>query len=315
MKVIHTADPQMKKMLEVAERVAASKAHVLITGESGTGKELLAHYIHSKSNRAGKEFVAVNCAAIPEGLLESELFGFEKGSFTGAHARKIGKFEQANGGTFLLDEVSELPLQLQSKLLRTIQENEVQRIGGAKPIPVDVRLIAATNQELFEAVKVGRFREDLFYRLNVIPLNIPPLRERPKDVEILAQIFLDICSQQNGVEHKKISAGALEKLKLWNWPGNVRELQNVIERSSLLSAQTEMSADEILIENYSPKNKQESFNVGMTVSEGERLLILKTLDHTSQNRTQAAHILGISIRTLRNKLNEYREEGSYEQTV
>lgn len=306
MRVIHTADLRMKKILETAERVAASRAPILITGDSGTGKELLSRFIHSKSQRAEREFVAINCAAIPDGLIESELFGYEKGAFTGANQRKLGKFELAHQGTFLLDEISELPMMLQSKLLRTIQEAEVQRLGGLRPVNVDVRIIAATNKDLTEQIRKGLFREDLYYRLNVIPLHIPPLRERANDIESLAKMFLEGFCQSNGLAQKTISGEAMTKLKTWTWPGNVRELQNVIERSALLSQENEISVSEVEIQGYRAPVTENGLKVGMTVSEAERLLILKTLEHTAQNRTQAAHILGISIRTLRNKLNEYR---------
>lgn len=317
MNVIHTADHNMRKILEMAEAVAASRATVLIHGESGCGKELLARYIHTKSPRSGKRMVAVNCAAVPEGLLESELFGHEKGAFTGAEQRKVGKFEQAHDSTFLLDEISEMPLLLQAKLLRVIQEGEVERLGGQGPVKVNVRLVATTNRDLKEMVKKGEFREDLYYRLNVVPLKIPPLRERVKDIDLLAQIFMGVSTQDNGLELRRLSNGALEKLRSWRWPGNIRELQNVIERSVLLSRGDEMSADEILIENYvpTPSLKASSLQAGMTVAQMERALIMETLAATGDNRTQAARMLGISVRTLRNKLTEYREGGINERAV
>lgn len=300
----------MRKVLETAENVAASRATVLITGESGTGKELLAQYIHAKSNRSSGSFVALNCAAVPDGLLESELFGYEKGAFTGADNRKIGKFELAHQSTFLLDEISELPLNLQSKILRVLQEGEIERVGGVRPIKVDVRIIAATNKNLGQMVQAGAFREDLYYRLNVIPIEIPPLRNRIQDIELLSHKFLESSCAENGLKMKTLGATALDKLKTWAWPGNIRELQNIVERSTLLCANETLEADDILIENYeSAVSQRDELRVGMTVQEAERMLIMKTLDFTSQNRTQAAHILGISIRTLRNKLNEYREEG------
>jgi transcriptional regulator with PAS, ATPase and Fis domain len=312
-RVIHTADAKMRKVLEVADSVAASRATVLIHGESGTGKELLARYIHSRSNRASKTFVALNCAAVPEGLLESELFGYERGAFTGADSRKIGKFESAHQSTFLLDEISELPLALQSKILRVLQEGEVDRLGGLKPVKVDVRIVAASNKNLQQLVQAGLFREDLFYRLSVIPIEIPPLRSRPRDVELLSQMFLDQSCEQNGLGERKLLEDAMEKLKSWRWPGNVRELQNVIERSVLLSATTELSAEQIEIEGYvAHSGQRDGLQAGMTVQEAERLLIMKTLEHTLQNRTHAAHLLGISIRTLRNKLNEYKLEKDHE---
>ncbi len=305
--VIHTADQKMRKILEVSESIAASRATVLITGESGTGKELLARFIHSKSHRASKRFVALNCAAVPEGLLESELFGFEKGAFTGAEQRKPGKFELAQDSTFLLDEISELPLLLQAKLLRVIQEGEVERLGSQQPIKVNFRLIATTNRSLEDMVKNGLFREDLYYRLNVIPLEIPPLRTRPRDVELLARLFTEMSCAENGVEQKVLSPEAMLHLKSWRWPGNIRELQNVIERTVLLHPAQEITKDGVQLKYEKVEHEAQPLGPGMTVSEAEKLLILKTLEHTGQNRTRAAQMLGISIRTLRNKINEYKE--------
>lgn len=307
-KIIHTADSKMKKILEVAENVAASRASILIQGESGTGKELLSQFIHSKSNRSSKPFVALNCAAVPEGLLESELFGYEKGAFTGADGRKIGKFELAHQSTFLLDEISELPLNLQSKILRVLQEGEIERVGGSRPIKIDVRIIAAANKNLSELVKSGQFREDLFYRLNVIPIEIPPLRARTQDIAILSQMFLEDSCNENGFPLKTLNDDARIKLSQWSWPGNVRELGNVIERAVLLTSGQVISAEDLNIENYAVYSRPDEIAAGMTVEQAERLLIMKTLEHTQQNRTQAAHLLGISIRTLRNKLNEYKLE-------
>jgi len=305
-------DPRMQKIYATAESVATSRATVLITGESGTGKELLARYIHDKSPRAHKRFVALNCAAIPEGLLESELFGFERGAFTGADQRKIGKFELAHESTFLLDEISELPLPLQAKMLRVLQEGEVERLGGSAPVKVNVRLVATTNRSLEKMVREGAFREDLFYRLNVIPLLIPALRSRPLDVENLSRRFVEISCRENSVAPKLLSPEAVQKLKSYRWPGNVRELQNVIERSTLLCSQQSMQVEHILLPQDESVNENldggssRSLSPGMTVGEAERLLIEKTLEFTGQNRTRAAEMLGISIRTLRNKLQEYR---------
>lgn len=318
MKIIHTRDPKMKKLLEMADNVAISRASIMILGESGTGKELLARYIHGKSSRASKNFVALNCAAVPEGLLEAELFGYEKGAFTGADQRKAGKFEIAHQGTFLLDEISEMPLHLQTKLLRVIQEGEVERLGGTKPIKVDVRIISASNRNIAQMVKDGQFREDLFYRLNVIPLEIPPLRSRHQDIELLSQLFTEVSCSENGLPRKQLSPSAMKKLLNWRWPGNIRELQNVMERAVLLAAGNIIEAQDIHIENFSEKPATDGLTVGMTVEEAERALIMKTLEYTRHNRTQAAHMLGISIRTLRNKLNEYKlenREGSDEQTL
>ncbi len=310
---VKTADAGMQQILRLAENVAASRATVLICGESGTGKEVVARFIHAKSSRAQKRFVAVNCAAIPGELLESELFGFERGAFTGANSAKMGKFELAHDSTFLLDEVSELPLLLQAKLLRVIQEGEIERLGANRPIKINVRLIATSNRDLKKMVREGLFREDLYYRLNVIPLHIPALRERPRDVELLAKFFLDVATHMNSRAPKSLTAEAVIKLKQWTWPGNVRELENVIERSVLLCTHVQsgnaISADDIHIQDFKPMSVSERFSPGMTVSEVERELILKTLEHTGQNRTQAARMLDISIRTLRNKLHEYEKSG------
>lgn len=302
---LKTADPEMKRLLTLAENVASSRATVLICGESGTGKEMLARFIHAKSSRATRRFVAVNCAAIPGELLESELFGYEKGAFTGAVATKPGKFELANESTFLLDEVSELPLLLQAKLLRVIQEGEVERLGAKTPQRVNVRLVATTNRDLQAMVRAGSFREDLYYRLNVIPLNVPPLKRRPQDIRLLSRFFLEVSSHMNGKKPMRLSEEAMQKLLQWNWPGNVRELENVIERSVLFSQSDLIQADEIFINGFQPSEPDVGLAPGTTVAEAERLLIMKTLDYTNQNRTQAARLLGISIRTLRNKLREY----------
>lgn len=307
-------DLHMRKLLKTAESVAQGKATVLITGESGTGKELLSRFIHAKSSRAQKPFVAINCAALPEGLLESELFGYEKGAFTGADQRKIGKFELANGGTFLLDEVSEMPLLLQTKLLRVLQEGEIERLGGQSPTPVNFRLVATTNKPLDELVRRGEFRQDLFYRLNVIPLNVPALRYRPKDIEYLARIFLEVYCQENERTEKLFSTDAINKLKAYEWPGNIRELQNLVERLVLTCEASMIEPGHLPFEIQEAKS-QSGLEPGMTISEAERMLILKTLEHTQQNRTKAADILGISIRTLRNKLNEYKKEGLYESNL
>lgn len=307
--VIHTTDVSIRRLLTIAENIALSRASVLICGESGVGKELFARYIHTKSHRASKPFIAVNCAAVPETLLESELFGYERGAFTGAEQRKPGKFELANNSSFLLDEITEIPLSLQAKLLRVLQEGEVERLGSTQTLKINVRVIATTNRDLQEEVKAGRFREDLYYRLNVIPLRIPPLRERKADIELLARYFLDLSCNENHLPAKAFEGSAMEKLKSWKWPGNVRELKNVIDRSVLLSPLQILSADDILIHDYITlgPGDETALKAGMTVDEMERTLIMKTLEHTGQNRTQAAKMLGISVRTLRNKLHEYNE--------
>lgn len=305
--IIQAADPKMKKIYEIAESIAVSRASVLISGESGTGKELLARFIHAKSPRAARRLVALNCAAVPEGLLESELFGFEKGAFTGADQRKAGKFEQAHESTFLLDEISEMPLLLQAKLLRVLQEGEIERLGGQGPIRINVRIVATTNRSLGEMVKAGTFREDLYYRLNVIPLEIPPLRARPLDIELLARHFAQTSCAENGLPVRALTDEAMARLRAYAWPGNVRELQNVIERSVLLTQDAAIGAERILLPEEAPSAAPTgALAPGMTVGEAERLLIQKTLEFTGQNRTRAAELLGISIRTLRNKLNEYR---------
>jgi transcriptional regulator with PAS, ATPase and Fis domain len=306
-KFIQTRDLVMKSVLHTAESVASSRAPIFIHGESGTGKELLAKFIHAKSHRGDKPFFAINCAAIPEGLLESELFGYEKGAFTGADQRRAGKFEVATGSSLLLDEISEMPLVLQAKLLRVLQENEVERLGASRPTKIDVRIIAASNRNILEMVRIGKFREDLYYRLNVVPLNLPPLRARTKDIEQLSETFVDISCTENGIVKKALSSEAKLKLTNWSWPGNVRELQNVIERSVLLSKNTVLLDSDILLPDGSNTISADNMvKVGMTVGDIEKMLILKTLDFTAQNRTQAARMLGISIRTLRNKLNEYK---------
>lgn len=309
---ILTCDPKLREVLKIAESVAQSKATILIKGESGTGKELAARFIHKKSARAQNKFVAVNCAALPEGLLESELFGYEKGAFTGAVGPKPGKFELASDGTLLLDEMSEMALVLQGKLLRAIQEGEIERLGGRAPVRVNTRIIVTSNKDLKQLVKEGKFREDLYYRLNVIPLEIPPLRHRIRDIEILTNHFVQLSNLMNQRNIKGVSPEALQKLQRYRWPGNVRELENVIERAVLLCSGdviTEGHLDHINIED---KKFVSDLMPGMTVSEAEKSLILRTLEYTRQNRTQAARLLGISIRTLRNKINEYKIAGDYE---
>ena len=319
-------DPAMAEALHLAEQVAATNASILVTGESGTGKELMARYLHAKSARAKKKFISINCAAIPDNLLESELFGHEKGAFTGAVARRIGKFEEANGGTLLLDEISEMDSRLQAKLLRVIQEREIDRVGGVAPIPVDIRLIATSNRDLEKAVCDGSFREDLYFRLNVVNLRVPALRDRPQDIEILANYFIEKYAELNGVLARPLSDAAREKLRLHGWRGNVRELENAMHRAVLLATGEEIAAEVIMLSFVGDTPSSEpasrgsdmatgevqgdgSVLVGRTVAQVERDLILETLHHCLGNRTHAANILGISIRTLRNKLKLYSEDG------
>ncbi|HSR11762.1 MAG TPA: sigma-54 dependent transcriptional regulator [Thermodesulfobacteriota bacterium] len=305
---IITQDRKVKEILLSCGKVARSKATVLIQGESGTGKELLARYIHENSPRKDGPFVAVNCASLPETLLESELFGHEKGAFTGAVARKIGKFELASGGTILLDEISEMNTFLQAKILRVLQENEVDRIGGSRPIAVDIRVVATTNRDLEAYVKKGGFREDLYYRLNVINVVLPPLRERPGDVDLLTGHFLKTFAAEHGKE-VSLSPGALDWLRKREWRGNIRELKNVLERAVLLSGgpvleEEDFAAPEEVAPGPRAAGAEES---SLCLREVEERVIARALEKTGGNRTHAAKILGISIRTLRNKLNEYKE--------
>jgi DNA-binding NtrC family response regulator len=320
-------DPSMARVVKLADQIAASDASVLISGESGTGKEVMAKYLHSRSRRAGRPFISINCAAIPEALLESELFGHEKGAFTGAVARRIGKFEEASGGTLLLDEVSEMDIRLQAKLLRALQERLIDRVGGGKPIPVDIRVLATSNRNLAEAVRDGSFREDLLFRLNVVNLKLPPLRERPADVAALAEHFVAKYARANGLGHRSLSPEARDALLRAPWPGNVRELENTLHRAVLLSGGEIIGPDAILMPDGTglvemaragglagraaeAADAASRVLVGRTVADVERDLILETLDHVLGNRTHAATILGISIRTLRNKLNQYAQEGT-----
>jgi DNA-binding NtrC family response regulator len=301
---IVTQDPDFSRMLDRARQAAASTATVLIEAESGTGKELLARMVHQLSPRAANPFVAVNCAALPENLLESELFGFEKGAFTGAVVSKPGKFEMAHRGTLLLDEIGEMAPILQAKLLRVLQEHEVDRIGGKDPVRIDVRVIATTNRDLAGLVKAGHFREDLYYRLNVIRLGIPPLRQRDGDIPLLADFFCRRYAKAFGKAGVKCSAAALASLSRHSWPGNVRELENAIQRAVALSDGADIEPADLWT--VSPAATAEAQPAaGTTVREMERQLIQKTLENTGGNRTHAARLLGISLRTLRNKLNEF----------
>lgn len=327
--VIH-GSAEMAQTLKMAEQIAPSDASVLITGESGTGKEVIARYIHNKSQRASKPFIAVNCAAIPANLMESELFGHEKGAFTGALSRRIGKFEEASNGTLLLDEISEMDIGLQAKLLRAIQEREIDRVGGSKPIKINIRILATSNRDLMAEVKKGTFREDLYFRLNVINIAIPSLRNRLDDIAPLAEFFIEKYSKANGMPSRKLDQGAVAKLRAYNWPGNVRELENIMHRSVLMAQGNFIDASAIMLPvsvtpqaapaaapsfaaapsaapatSSSVADAKRNELVGRTVEDVERELIIDTLDHCLGNRTQAAQILGISIRTLRNKLKIY----------
>ncbi len=303
-----TVDPKLKALLERLKVVAKSQATVLITGESGVGKEVLARWIHSHSDRSRGPFIVVNCAALPEHLLESELFGHERGAFTGAFTKRLGKFELANGGTILLDEVTEMPLSLQAKFLRVLQEGEVDRLGGAYPIKINVRVIATTNKDVIKEVEAGRFREDLFFRLNVIPIHLPPLRERQGDIRLLANYFLKNFVNRYQRLIKGFEQGVLEELELYSWPGNVRELKNVIERAVLLTRGAYITLDDLFPPDLKPKNDAKDVSL-RPLKEVEREMILKALKAARGNRTRAAEILGISVRTLRNKLQTYREAG------
>lgn len=307
-------DPAMENVLKLAKQIAPSTASVLITGESGTGKEVIAKYIHAHSKRANAPFVAVNCAAIPENLLESELFGYEKGAFTGAVARRIGKFEEANGGTLLLDEISEMDIRLQAKLLRVLQERQIDRIGGKAPINVDVRILATSNRDMQEEVRRQTFREDLFFRLNVVNIALPALRSRKADILPLAEHFIRKYSELNDIPVRPLSARAQELLTSYGWQGNVRELENTLHRAVLLTTGNEIGEEAIMLMASAPETPSAGAAgtgslVGHTVADVEKNLIIDTLKHTLGNRTHAASILGISIRTLRNKLKQYTEEG------
>ena len=317
-------DEAMAQVIKLAAQVAASEASILITGESGTGKEMIARYVHEKSPRAAKPFICVNCAAIPENLLEADLFGHEKGAFTGAIARRIGKFEEATGGTLLLDEISEMDVRLQAKLLRALQERVIDRVGGTRPVAVDIRIVATSNRDLLEQARAGHFREDLLYRLNVVNLKIPPLRERPADILELADHFARRYAEANGIPQRPIATAARHELMRARWPGNVRELENTIHRAILLATGDEIGVEAIRLPDgsrleygaHGPASKAAAVAgevaatlVGRTVADVERDLILQTLKHCLGNRTHAANILGISIRTLRNKLNEYSADG------
>jgi len=301
----------MLKIMDFAKKIAPSRSTALINGETGVGKEVIARFIHNNSDRKDGPFIAVNCAALPENLLESELFGHEKGSFTGAVSRKKGKFELANGGTLLLDEISEMAVSIQAKLLRVLQEREIDRVGGQSVIPVDVRVIATTNRNLEEETKNGNFRLDLFYRLNVVPLNLPPLRNRPDDIAPLGNFFLKKHCALNNTSIKSLSPDAEEFLKRRAWPGNVRELENLLERATLLIESEVIHARDLeLICNPEEQTDLQELEKDGTIplKVMEKKMILRALDNHKGNRTHAAKVLGISVRTLRNKLHEYKNE-------
>ena len=307
---IITQDPGLQNILKLARNVAQSNATILIQGESGTGKELVASFIHHYSNRNESPYVALNCASLPDSLAESELFGHEKGSFTGAVHRKMGKFELANHGTIVLDEISEMPMPIQAKLLRALQERLIDRIGGNRPVPIDVRVIAISNVDLKKAVQAGKFREDLYYRLNVIPITIPPLRKRKADIPLLAEYFVKKYGADNGSGDKKMSNATISTLLGLEWRGNVRELENTVQRATLLSEGEVILPENLFLGEVESEEKDSlQFRPGLSVKEMERRLIFMTLKDVNENRTHAADMLGISIRTLRNKLHEYKEEG------
>jgi len=316
----------MAHLFLLTKDVAKSKATVLITGESGTGKEVLARYIHDNSNHSAGPFIAINCAAIPENLLESELFGFEKGAFTGADRSKSGKFELANNGTLLLDEIGEIPLNLQAKLLRVLQEKEIERLGSIKSTKINSRILATTNRNLKTMVENGTFREDLYYRLNVISMELPPLRKRIEDIEDLSSYFIEKYSDINDKPVKKLSASALQVLMNYNFPGNVRELEHTIERAIVLCKGSKIESKDLFLHGITVEGFISSEeNIGLdddivlgdssseknskTIADMERELIIKTLDENDGNRAKAAEVLGITARTLRNKLSEYKEQG------
>ena len=313
---IVTGDSTMKRLLDLAKQVSDSKASILMQGESGTGKELFARFVHENSSRRNGPFIAVNCGALPESLLESELFGHEKGAFTGAVSRKPGKFELADGGTLLLDEITEMAFHLQSKLLRVLQENEIDLVGGLRPIPIDIRVIATTNRDIKEAIDKENFREDLFYRLNVIPIKIPALRSRKGDIPMLTQHFIEKYNEIDRRNVKSLTNEATEKLARFPFRGNVRELENIMERAVLLSDGERIQLQDLLLDagfDHHEVGSEDADSIPSEMMTGplkevEKKLIFRTLDQTNGNRTHAAKMLGISVRTLRNKLNEYRDK-------
>ena len=304
----------MQQIYALIEQVAPSSASVLITGESGTGKELVARTIHNLSSRKNTPFVAINCSAIPETLMESELFGYEKGAFTGAASRRQGCFELADSGTLLLDEIGEMPTLLQATLLRVLEERTVRRLGSTREIPVDVRLLAATNKDPHDSVRRGQFREDLLYRLNVITIDMPPLRDRLEDIPLLAQHLVTQLAERHHRPARFLTPGALEVLRAHNWPGNVRELRNSIERSVIICSGEEIERHHLApypVDQRARARSEDTISlpVGMPLEEVERQMIMRTLHKTANNKTRAAELLGISLKTLHNKLRLYRERG------
>lgn len=294
---------EMQEIIQIADQVAPSDANILITGKSGTGKEVMAHYIHNKSKRSDKPFVRVNCAAIPENLLESELFGHEKGAFTGAIARRIGKFEESSGGTLLLDEISEMSPHLQAKLLRAIQEQEIDRVGGTQPIKVDLRIIATSNRDLPKEIQKGNFREDLYFRLNILNIELPSLESRKADIQPIAEFFVKKYCESNNIHPvKNLSQEAIDFMQNYSWPGNIRELENTMHRAVLLAKSDSINKADLMIKN---NNFQ-----GKTLEAAEKELIENTMQNCLGDSTIAANILGISISRLEEKLSEFSKEAS-----
>lgn len=305
-----TENTETRRLLDQVALVAPSNASVLVVGESGTGKERLSRFVHQCSNRRDRAFIAINCAAIPEGILEAELFGHEKGAFTGATSSRPGKFELAHLGTLLLDEITEMPLHLQAKLLRVLQEGEVDRLGGRAPVSIDVRVIATSNRDIDKAVAEGSFRQDLYYRLNVVTVRLPALRNRSSDIEPLTRHFLEGFSRMYKRPVPGIGAAAMHTMQAHDWPGNVRELENCMHRAFLMCGSGEISPEHLALpaataSAASATTSVASIAAGMSIRDMERALIQETLQHVRGNRTEAARLLGISIRTLRNKLNEF----------
>ena len=305
------ADPSMREIVDIIRKVAPTQASIFIQGESGTGKEVIARNIHALSKRKSGPYVGINLAAIPETLIESELFGYEKGAFTGAYTTRIGRFEQADCGTILLDEVTEITPALQAKLLRVLQERQIDRVGGKVPIKVDFRVISTTNRDIDEEIDAGRFRHDLFFRLNVITIKIPPLRERSQDIIPLTTHFIKVVASREEMAEKVLSKEAKDALLKYPWPGNVRELENVIERAMILTDGDIISAEYIELSCERPSMSASKPTMGTTIHDMEKDLIFTTLKKVAGNRTKAATLLGISIRTLRNKLHEYTNGGQF----